>query len=81
MLPDLPFVCTTCGTMFNRPKIVKPGHWLITVVLVFFYIIPAVIFEVWRTAKERKCCPSCGAATVIPSASTFGQRIVAQRQS
>lgn len=58
--------CTTCHHDAKAAK--RPGSIWIEIVLWLFFIIPGVIYSIWRLASSAKVCPHCGMATLIPAA-------------
>lgn len=59
-----PTVCTTCG--HHGPAAVKTrGSFLIEVVLWLCFIIPGLIYSLWRVATRGNVCSACGAATIF----------------
>src|SRR5690348_8787871 len=58
--------CTQCGYM-GPPKRVTPGSIWIEVVLLFFMIVPALIYGVWRVSNRYDACARCGQRTIIPA--------------
>jgi hypothetical protein len=57
--------CNECGSE-DTPKTVTPGSFLIEVVLWFFFIVPGLIYSLWRGNARYKCCRQCGSRSVIP---------------
>ena len=43
-------------------------------VLLLFFIIPAIIYAVWRQTKTEMVCRVCGATNLVPSDSPAAQR-------
>lgn len=55
--------CNNCGHVgWSKPK----GNIIITLVLAFFFIIPAIIYEIWRRSGLG-ACENCGSDLVKPS--------------
>lgn len=59
------FYCTNCQT---RPShaVLKGNGW-IEFVLYLFYILPGVVYSIWRRSGPPNGCPTCGNATLIPA--------------
>jgi len=58
--------CTTCGTKDFPQKSMK-GTFFIELVLWLFFIVPGIIYSIWRlSTKTDNMCPHCGATTMIP---------------
>lgn len=59
------YYCTQCHTHTNTAKM-KGNGW-IELVLYFFYILPGVIYSIWRRSGKPNGCPTCGHAALIPA--------------
>ena len=57
-------VCTQCGYV-GEPKGAIGGNGCIEVLLWFFFIIPGLIYSIWRSSSRYKVCPKCGKATRV----------------
>ncbi len=69
-----PLICPNCGTI-GKPKAVTRGSILIEIVLWLFFIIPGVIYSVWRLTTKTKACRACEAENMIPLNSPMGKKI------
>lgn len=55
--------CNNCGhTGWSKNR----GNFLITIVLVIFFFVPAIIYEIWRRTGLG-VCENCGSNLVVPS--------------
>jgi ribosomal protein S27AE len=68
------FVCTTCGYVGKRKKVAK-GSFLLELFLWLFFILPGVIYSVYRLSTKQKVCPKCGNATMIPTDTPAGRKL------
>lgn len=60
-----PMHCMTCGT--DAPSEVRTrGSILIEIVLWLCFIIPGVIYSLWRLTTKRHVCSACGAENIVP---------------
>ena len=66
-------VCTTCGSLVS-PRSKTPGSFWIELLLWAFFIVPGVIYSVWRLASIQKVCPKCGGKNLVPPDSPVGQK-------
>jgi hypothetical protein len=57
--------CTSCNNQTTEPKIRGLG-W-IEVILWLCYIIPGLIYSIWRRSGEPSVCPVCNKETLIPA--------------
>lgn len=51
--------CTTCELVGFKPKLERKGNWAIEILLYCMYIIPGVIYSVWRRSNRAALCPRC----------------------
>ena len=68
------FVCTQCGHI-GKPKTRTKGSILIEIVLWLLFIIPGVLYSLWRLISREEVCPKCGAPNMIPSDTPKGQEL------
>lgn len=73
-------ICTLCGYT-GSPKKKTKGNFLIEVILWLFFIIPGLIYSIWRLSNKQETCPKCGNASMIPSDSPQGQKLAAEQRS
>jgi rubredoxin len=57
--------CTHCGYT-NEPVHVTKGHLLIEIILWCMYLLPGMIYTVWRKATMYWACPVCAGNELIP---------------
>ena len=69
------FICTTCGYVGYPEKSVK-GTFLIELVLWLLFLIPGLIYSIWRLTTKQDVCPSCGNPTMIPTDTPIGQKLL-----
>ena len=68
-------VCTSCGFV-GQPKAITKGSFWIEVILWLCFIIPGLIYSVWRLSSRHDGCPSCGQTTLIPAASPMAKNFL-----
>ena len=72
-----PMVCTTCGsTVTHLRRTIKGSIWLELFCWCLF-ILPGIIYSIWRNTTRANVCPECGAAGLVPLASPKGQELLA----
>lgn len=74
------FICTTCGTVGNPKKIIK-GNILLEVFLWLFFIVPGIIYSIWRSATKYDGCSVCKSKLIIPVSSPAGQKLLAEQNA
>ena len=73
-------ICPTCGASGN-PKRVVPGSTLIAVVLILFFVLPAVFYALLRQLGTRRECPVCQNEGMVPADSPRGKQLQNQFHS
>jgi len=68
--------CPSCGYI-GKAKIVDwdLGGCLIAIILLICFIVPGIIYIIWRDSKAAKlCCPQCGWINVVRISKTKATR-------
>ena len=73
-------ICATCGTQGN-PKTRTKGSILIELVLWICFIVPGILYSIWRLTTKEKVCRTCGANNLVPLTSPMGQKLRAELSS
>jgi len=69
-------ICSNCGYI-GKPKNVVEGSIFIEIILWLAFIIPGVVYSIWReTSGRKKICPKCRAPNMIPLDSPRGKRLI-----
>lgn len=71
-------ICTACGYV-GKPKKVTKGSILIELFLWLFFLIPGLIYSIWRLASRYEACPSCKGQSMIPVDSPTGRELMAKQ--
>lgn len=58
--------CSNCGTV-DTPRTRVKGSFFIEVILWLCFLVPGIIYSIWRLTSKEQVCPSCGAPNMIPS--------------
>lgn len=72
--------CTTCGAV-GAPKTHTRGSLFIEIVLWLCFLIPGLIYSIWRLTTKQKVCRSCGAATIVPLDSPVARKMLAEQKT
>ena len=75
MKPNM--ICTACGHI-GQPKKITKGFFIIEIVLWCFFIVPGLIYTVWRVGTRHIACPVCKSPSIISLDSPIGQKLVAE---
>lgn len=57
--------CQACGTI-AQPKRHTKGSFAIEVVAWLFFLLPGIIYSLWRLTSKQWICPNCGSVDIIP---------------
>lgn len=68
-------VCVNCGSR-GFPKTKTKGSFFIELILWLCFLIPGLIYSVWRLTTRYKACPKCGAPNMVPFDSPRGREIL-----
>lgn len=68
-------ICSQCGHIGSSQKAIK-GNFAIEIVLWLFFIIPGLIYSIWRSSSRYKVCVKCGSSSLIPLDSPVGQKLI-----
>ena len=68
-------ICTACGFRGYAQSHTK-GSIAIEAVLWLAFILPGLIYSIWRLSTRHEVCPSCKAPAMIPVASPRGQQLL-----
>jgi hypothetical protein len=71
-------LCTVCGTVGDTKRNMK-GSILTELVLWLFFLLPGLIYTIWRHSTVAQVCRKCGSAAVIPVNSPVAQQTLAGR--
>lgn len=69
-------VCTACGTK-GVPRRTTPGSFLIELFLWCCFLVPGLIYSLWRLSSRKAVCSACGGAQLVPPDSPVGRRLMA----
>jgi hypothetical protein len=67
-------VCTACGAV-GYPKKIIAGSPILEILLWLFFLLPGLIYTLWRHANQNLVCRTCGQGTVIPRDTPMGRNI------
>ena len=70
-------VCGNCGSL-GKPKKRTRGSFFIEVILWICFIVPGVVYSIWRLTTKESVCPKCGAPNMLPKDSPRAKQLLAQ---
>jgi len=62
------YLCMECGCQ-REPMDVKRGLLVIEIFMWFLYILPGVIYSIWRRVRKQQVCPNCRYPSVVLTSS------------
>jgi len=68
-------VCTNCRTQ-SPPKMKVRGLFAVELLLWICFIIPGLIYTMWRLQNKYTVCPVCGAENMIPLHSPKARELI-----
>ncbi|HAF43462.1 MAG TPA: hypothetical protein DCK83_00575 [Gallionellaceae bacterium] len=68
-------ICPNCGTR-GTPKSVTGGSMGIEIVLWLCFIVPGLIYSLWRLSSKKDGCPACGMPNMIGVETPNGRMLV-----
>lgn len=63
-----PMYCTACGHEGDTTTTTK-GSMLIELVLWLAFIVPGLVYSLWRVSSRHKTCSACGSSALVPTTS------------
>ncbi len=68
-------VCTACGHV-GAAKTVTKGHFALEVILWLCFLVPGLIYSIWRLTTRHRACPVCGNAQLLPKSAPMAQKFL-----
>lgn len=72
--------CKDCGSI-GEPKTVTKGSIWIEVVLWLCFIVPGLIYSIWRHATRHDACRACGSTSIVPLDTPVGRELAERNPS
>ena len=69
-------ICTYCGYR-GYPILAPSGHIFFEVVLWLCYIVPGIIYSIWRRVRPKEICPECKHPSMISAYSAKARQMMA----
>lgn len=66
-------VCKSCGNAGSR--IDTPGSVAVELVLWLCFIVPGLIYSLWRRSAQRDVCDRCGSPDIVPLDTPIGRKL------
>jgi RNA polymerase subunit RPABC4/transcription elongation factor Spt4 len=68
-------ICTACGTRGVATRHTK-GSIFIEIALWLCFLLPGLIYSIWRLTSKQDVCPACGSPAMIPVNTPAGRKLV-----
>lgn len=73
-------ICTQCGNIGKSKKVAK-GSTGVELVLWLCFIIPGLIYSIWRVSSYHNACRVCKNTNLIPLDSPMGKKKLKEIES
>ena len=70
------YFCTYCGNK-GYPILVARGHVFFEVILWVCYIVPGIIYSIWRRVRTKEVCPECNHSAMVSAYSAKAKQLMA----
>ncbi len=67
-------VCRDCGTVGEPCRVTKGSIW-IELILWLCFLVPGLIYSVWRLSTRYDACRACGGTGLVPLDSPVGRTL------
>lgn len=71
---DKRMICSSCGSI-GAPVVITKGSFLIEVILWLTFLVPGLIYTIWRTTAKETVCAVCRKPTVVGIETPMGQKL------
>ncbi|HDH00661.1 MAG TPA: hypothetical protein ENG80_02490 [Nitrospirae bacterium] len=68
-------ICPSCGYRGIAKRMTK-GYLAIEIILWMMFIVPGLIYSIWRETSRYQGCPKCGAGNLVPADSPRGIKLI-----
>ena len=70
-------ICKDCGTV-DDPKRFTKGSIFIEIILWICFLIPGLIYSIWRLTSRYDGCPVCGSQNIVPISTPIGTKLASE---
>lgn len=67
-------ICKACGHVGDAERITKGNIW-IELILWLAFLIPGLIYSIWRISTRHDACKKCGGTTLLPLDTPLGKKL------
>lgn len=72
--------CLKCEYV-GKPKLKVKGNLAVEIFLWLFFLLPGILYTLWRSASAYYGCPICGSDSTVPLTSPRGEQILAAKNN
>ena len=72
--------CRDCGSI-GETRTEARGSLGIEILLWLLFIVPGVVYTLWRRSTLHEACAACGSANVVPLDTPIGRELAAKNPS
>ena len=73
------YICMHCRTIGDR-ELYRKGKTVVEVILWLFFLLPGLIYSIWRRTGRYYACSNCGTPGMIPIGSPMGKHLLSEKQ-
>ena len=70
-----PFICRKCGYI-GPQELNKKGKLSVEIILWLLFILPGLIYSIWRRTGRYFACKECGTHHIVPLNSPLGKEVL-----
>lgn len=67
-------ICSACGSV-GAPIARMRGSFWIEIVLWLCFLVPGLLYTIWRTTTKETVCAACGKSSLVPLDTPIGQKL------
>lgn len=75
VIPGNLAVCQTCEEV-GQVRTEMPGNSVVELLLYLFYLVPGIIYSVWRRQGKKQVCGACGSDRLVAAKTRAGLAII-----
>ena len=69
------YICSQCGHVSGSQTAIK-GSLGVEIILWLCFLVPGIIYSVWRSSSRHKVCPSCKSTNLVSIDSPVGKKMM-----
>ena len=72
------YLCKSCGSV-GKPAKVTPGSFIIELGLWLCFLVPGLLYSLYRSTKRYNACANCKSKDIIPKDSPVAVQMLGER--